>query len=64
MESGPECRSGIPEILQRIIFADDKDWLMCYGERSAMVGILQSLRPQCAIEIGTACGGSLAVLSQ
>lgn len=35
-------------------------WQMTFGERAALEGILSQLRPQIAIEIGTAEGGSLA----
>lgn len=34
-------------------------WQMTLGERAALEGVLASLRPQLAIEIGTAEGGSL-----
>lgn len=40
------------------------DWLMAYGERCALVGLLQSVGPQVAIEIGTGNGGSTIALSQ
>ncbi len=35
-------------------------WQMAYGERSAFEGLLAQIKPQLAIEIGTAEGGSLA----
>ena len=38
-------------------------WQMTVSERCAMLALLEALRPACAIEIGTAQGGSLAVLS-
>ena len=34
-------------------------WQMTFGERAALEGVLSQLRPQLAIEIGTAEGGSL-----
>ena len=34
-------------------------WQMSFGERAAIEGVLAQLRPQLAIEIGTAEGGSL-----
>jgi hypothetical protein len=45
---------GIIQILQEV------NWQMSYGERAALEGLLCQLRPQLAIEIGTAEGGSLA----
>ena len=37
----------------------DVTWQMTYGERFALEGVLASLRPALAVEIGTADGGSL-----
>jgi hypothetical protein len=34
-------------------------WQMAFGERAAIEGVLAALRPQLAIELGTAQGGSL-----
>jgi hypothetical protein len=39
-------------------------WQMTFGERAALTGILSQLRPQLAIEIGTAEGGSLRCVAQ
>lgn len=39
-------------------------WQMEYYERLALVAVLQNLRPDVAIEVGTHSGGSLAVLSR
>jgi hypothetical protein len=36
------------------------DWQMSFGERAALEGLLSQLKPQLAIEIGTAEGGSLS----
>jgi hypothetical protein len=38
---------------------EDQVWQMSYGERAAMEGLLGSLQPRLAIEIGTAEGASL-----
>jgi hypothetical protein len=38
---------------------DDTTWQMTYGERFALEGVVSGLRPELAIEIGTAEGGSL-----
>jgi Methyltransferase domain len=37
----------------------DQDWQMAFGERAAVLGILCDVRPELAVEIGTAQGGSL-----
>ncbi len=37
----------------------DGEWQMSFGERAALEGVLAQLRPQLALEIGTAEGGSL-----
>lgn len=39
-------------------------WQMVPGERAALVGLLSQVRPDLAIEIGTAEGGSLRCISQ
>ena len=61
-ETNRTSESGIPEILNTVAYGDN--WLMGYGERIALLGVLQALQPEYAIEIGTAQGGSLAVLSR
>ena len=38
---------------------DDERWQMTIGERAALEGILSQLKPELALEIGTAQGGSL-----
>src|SRR5690242_21748356 len=40
------------------------DWLMSPSERVALIFLLEHLRPNIAIEIGTKNGGSLQVLSK
>src|SRR4051812_15762181 len=37
----------------------DAPWQMTYGERCALEGLLTQVKPELAIEIGTAEGGSL-----
>ena len=39
-------------------------WQMEPGERMAFIGLLSSLRPKLAVEIGTGFGGSLSVLAK
>ena len=38
-------------------------WLMTPAERLSLIALLHTLRPRCAIEVGTAAGGSLQVLA-
>lgn len=40
------------------------DWLMTDAERSALETLLSTLRPECAIEVGTYRAGSLRVLAK
>jgi hypothetical protein len=39
---------------------EESEWMMAYGERMALEGILSAVKPALALEIGTASGGSLA----
>jgi Methyltransferase domain len=39
---------------------EESEWMMAYGERLALEGILSTIQPRLALEIGTAAGGSLA----
>lgn len=39
-------------------------WMMTDAERSSLTALLQELKPECAIEIGTYRAGSLAVLAK
>lgn len=47
------------DLLASPLLEGSPDWQMRYGERLALEGILATLRPSLAIEIGTAQGGSL-----
>jgi hypothetical protein len=40
-------------------FLQDETWQMRYGERFALEGVVSVVRPELAIEVGTAGGGSL-----
>jgi len=42
----------------------DSDWQMDPAERLALTGLLEHLRPELSVEIGSKYGGSLAVLSR
>src|SRR5712691_2394987 len=39
-------------------------WQMTPAERLAVISLVNAIRPACAIEIGTAGGGTLQVLSE
>lgn len=45
--------------LRRLPMFTEAAWQMSYGERAALEGVLQALRPSLAIELGRAEGGSL-----
>jgi hypothetical protein len=54
----------IPKSIDQIIFAGfEEKWQMTGAERCTLIMLLNHRRPECAIEIGTADGGSLSVLS-
>jgi hypothetical protein len=52
-EARPDSLMGTPD------FVGAPNWYMSFGERAAVVGVLASLRPKVAVEIGSADGGSL-----
>ena len=55
----------LPKSLNDLFFGDYvNDWIMQHEERLALVFLLSKIRPVCAIEIGTANGGSLSVISR
>jgi hypothetical protein len=41
-----------------------KEWFMTESERLVLIGLLQSINPEVAIEVGTAGGGSLSAISR
>jgi methyltransferase family protein len=47
------------EFLRSLPVLADETWQMAYGERMALEGILSQVKPELAVEIGTAEGGSL-----
>jgi hypothetical protein len=47
-----------------IAIFEDERWQMTIGERAALEGILSQLKPNLALEIGTAQGGSLARIAE
>ena len=57
----------LPQSLKEILFVDEREpqiWQMTSAERATLFFLLSQINPQCSIEIGSAKGGSLAVLSQ
>lgn len=55
----------LPSSLNELLFGEYiDDWIMQHEERSALISLLAAIRPECAIEIGTANGGSLSAISK
>jgi Methyltransferase domain len=57
----------LPQSLKEVLFVDEHEpqiWQMTSAERATLFFLLSQINPQCSIEIGSAKGGSLAVLSQ
>ncbi|MEX0641083.1 MAG: class I SAM-dependent methyltransferase [Pirellulales bacterium] len=40
------------------------EWMMESGEQLALLALAQGLRPQCTIEVGSHCGGSMQIFSR
>lgn len=53
-----------PSQIDTLSAAAGDDWLMTDAERSALETLLATLRPECAIEVGTYRAGSLRVLAK
>lgn len=55
----------VPQNIRQLLFADYMpEWLMSDAECCALITLLAQTSPECAIEIGTAQGGSLSVLAR
>jgi glycosyltransferase involved in cell wall biosynthesis len=57
----------VPQSLKEILFVDEHEpqiWQMSSAERATLFFLLSQINPQRSIEIGSANGGSLAVLSR
>jgi hypothetical protein len=55
----------LPSCVNRILYGEFiNDWIMQHEERTALIYLLSKLTPECAIEIGTAEGGSLSVIAK
>ena len=54
--------STMSEAAERLDGVDD-DWQMNDTERSALLALVSTLKPKCAIEVGVYKGGSLAILA-
>lgn len=57
----PAATAGPPALP---LFAETGQWQMALGQRAALEGVLTQLRPQLALEIGTAFGGSLRRIAE
>ncbi len=53
----------LPEIHETLFSHYLPHWHMVAAERCALITLLDAIKPECAIEIGTAQGGSLSVLA-
>jgi hypothetical protein len=62
MSATPEQRDVAPDSLSRLFH--DTDWMMMYGERAALEGLLALARPSVALDIGVARGGSLRCIAR
>ncbi len=55
----------LPNCLNNLLFGEYiEDWLMTQQERMAVISLLERVRPECAIEIGTLHGGSLSAIAK
>ena len=55
----------LPTSISEIIYRFEHDqWMMTDAERVTLNTLLNKLRPECAIEIGTYKAGSLGILSK
>jgi len=55
----------LPNCLNDLLFGEYiEDWLMTQQERMAVISLLERIRPECAIEVGTLHGGSLSAIAK
>lgn len=55
----------LPKCLNELLFGEYiEDWLMTQQERMAVINLLDKIKPECSIEIGTMHGGSLSAISK
>ncbi len=56
----------LPNFVNDLLFKGDciEDWLMTQQERLAVFRLLEKLRPECAVEVGTLHGGCLSVIAK
>lgn len=55
----------LPNCLNDLLFGEYiEDWLMTQQERMALICLLEKIRPEVAIELGTLYGGSLSAISK
>jgi|GEM_PF-751027 len=60
-----EANPYIPENIKKTLYGEyPLGWQMNDAERSTLINLVSSLKPSCAIEVGTAFGGSLYAISQ
>ena len=55
----------LPNCLNDLLFGEYiEDWLMTQQERMAVISLLERIKPECAIEVGTLHGGSLSAIAK
>lgn len=60
----PRGLAYVPLLSQELVGIENVEWLMSPAEQIGMIYLLEKLRPEIAIEIGTRFGGSLQVLAR
>ena len=55
----------LPNCLNELLFGEYiEDWWMTQQERLAVISLLERIKPECAIEVGTLDGGSLSAIAR
>lgn len=55
----------LARVIDDTLFGEyEYEWMMTQAERCALIWLLEKIRPEVSIEIGTAGGGSLSVIAQ
>lgn len=61
----PDSANGWPRSIKDALFNEyTNGWYMTEAERCTFIMLLEKIRPECAVEVGTYEGGSLSVLSR
>lgn len=61
----PSQYTQLPVCINDLLFSDYiEDWYMTQQERCMLITLLEKIKPECAIEVGTLFGGSLSLISK